>query len=187
LSLEAIKYNVAKLYPFLKKELFLNLDQAELEQAVDSIVAELERQQLVVVKQGFVSMNQSNTQTLMLLGRTISETLQRYAISLNLLASYPELGKSDLEQKSQEIAQRLGRLHGINAPEFFDKGAFAALFSTLKEQGYLDVEGNCDSAATETLASLLYSLLYPEVRLTIQESVHQSDAESALEETPASE
>ncbi|MCY9873666.1 glycerol-3-phosphate 1-O-acyltransferase PlsB [Vibrio barjaei] len=187
LSLEAIKYNVAKLYPFLKKELFLNLDQAELEQAVDSIVAELERQQLVVVEQGFVSMNQSNTQTLMLLGRTISETLQRYAISLNLLASYPELGKSDLEQKSQEIAQRLGRLHGINAPEFFDKGAFAALFSTLKEQGYLDVEGNCDSAATETLASLLYSLLYPEVRLTIQESVHQSDAESALEETPASE
>ncbi|WP_408742009.1 hypothetical protein [Vibrio mediterranei] len=165
----------------------MNLDQAELEQAVDGIVAELERQQLVVVEKGFVSMNQSNTQTLMLLGRTISETLQRYAISLNLLASYPELGKSDLEQKSQEIAQRLGRLHGINAPEFFDKGAFAALFSTLKEQGYLDVEGNCDSAATETLASLLYSLLYPEVRLTIQESVHQSDVETAIEEAPASE
>ncbi|GAL29254.1 glycerol-3-phosphate acyltransferase [Vibrio variabilis] len=105
-------------------------------------------------------MNQSNTQTLMLLGRTISETLQRYAISLNLLACYPELGKRDLEQKSQDIAQRLGRLHSINAPEFFDKGVFAALFSTLKEQGYLDIDGNCDIAATENLAGMLYGLLY---------------------------
>ncbi|MBY6199598.1 glycerol-3-phosphate 1-O-acyltransferase PlsB [Vibrio hangzhouensis] len=179
LTVDEIKYNVAKLYPFLKKELFLSIAEADLEQTVDNIIVELERQALIVVEQGVVAMNQSNTQTLMLLGRTISETLQRYAISLNLLASYPELGKRDLEQKSQEIAQRLGRLHGINAPEFFDKGVFAALFNTLKEQGYLDSDGNCDGPATENLASLLYGLLYPEVRLTIQESVHQSDSEAS--------
>ncbi|MFA0084416.1 glycerol-3-phosphate 1-O-acyltransferase [Vibrio sp. 10N.286.49.C2] len=179
LSLEVIKSNVAKLYPFLQKELFLSIDASELDNLTDHIVEELARQELLIIDNGLVSMNQSNTQMLMLLGRTISETLQRYAIALNLLAAYPELDKQDLEQKSQDIAQRLGRLHGINAPEFFDKGVFASLFSTLKDQQYLDVDGNCDTTQTEALANLLYSLLYPEVKLTIQESVHQSDEPTA--------
>ncbi|MFS1909773.1 glycerol-3-phosphate 1-O-acyltransferase PlsB [Vibrio sp. 10N.286.48.B7] len=179
LSLEVIKSNVAKLYPFLQKELFLSIDASELDNLTDHIVEELARQELLIIDNGLVSMNQSNTQMLMLLGRTISETLQRYAIALNLLAAYPELDKQDLEQKSQDIAQRLGRLHGINAPEFFDKGVFASLFSTLKDQQYLDVDGNCDTTQTEALANLLYSLLYPEVKLTTQESVHQSDEPTA--------
>ena len=51
-------------------------------------------------------------------GRTITETLQRYSIAMNLLVAYPELGKSDLEQKSQDIAQRLGRLHGTSVRPF---------------------------------------------------------------------
>ncbi|MGF1779583.1 glycerol-3-phosphate 1-O-acyltransferase PlsB [Vibrio nomapromontoriensis] len=180
MPLETIKCNVAKLYPFLQKELFLSVDPAELAELTDRIVDELVRQKLLFSEDGMVSMNQSNTQMLMLLGRTISETLQRYAIALNLLATYPELDKQELEQKTQDIAQRLGRLHGINAPEFFDKGVFASLFSTLKEQQYIDVDGHCDTAKTDTLARLLYTLLYSEVKLTIQESVHQSD-EPALE------
>ncbi|MEI2419482.1 hypothetical protein V6O07_04355, partial [Arthrospira platensis SPKY2] len=113
------------------------------------------------------------TQVLMLLGRTISETLQRYAIALNLLAANPELDKSELEAKSQEIAQRLGRLHGINAPEFFDKGVFSGLFITLTEQGYLHTNGQCQLERTQCFADELYLLLYPEVRLTIQESLCQ--------------
>ena len=78
-----------------------------------------------------------------------------------------------LEQKSQDIAQRLGRLHSINAPEFFDKGVFSAMFSTLKEEEYLDTEGNCATDKTQQLAKLLSVLLYPEVKLTIEESIHQ--------------
>ena len=69
----------------------MSIEESELESMVDSTINELSRQELVLVYQGVVSMNQSNTQTLMLLGRTISETPQRYAISLNLLACYPEL------------------------------------------------------------------------------------------------
>ncbi|QSA19012.1 glycerol-3-phosphate 1-O-acyltransferase, partial [Vibrio furnissii] len=82
-------------------------------------------------------------------------------------------GKSDLESKSQEIAQRLGRLHGINAPEFFDKGVFSSMFVTLKQQGYLDSDGNCHLDQTKHFSRMLYTMLYPEVRLTIQESICQ--------------
>jgi glycerol-3-phosphate O-acyltransferase len=111
----------------------------------------------------------------MLLGRTITETLQRYAIAINQLVSDPDVDKSELEQRSQEVAQRLGRLHGINAPEFFDKGVFSSLFNSLKEQGYLDADGNCDITVTENLAAVLANLLSTEVKLTIQESLVQDE------------
>lgn len=173
LSIEAIQKNVAALYPFLKKELFLSYDEDKLESVVSNIIEELVSQDMLVVSNNEVTINQSNSQALMLLGRTITETLQRYSIALNLLAENPELDKSDLETKSQDIAQRLGRLHGINAPEFFDKGVFASMFATLKQQQYLDNDGNCDLEKTQQFAKLLYSMLYPEVRITIQESIHQ--------------
>lgn len=175
LTIDTIQKNVAAIYPFLKKELFLSYDEDQLESVVSNIIDELVSQGMLVVSDNQVTINQSNSQALMLLGRTISETLQRYSIALNLLAENPELDKSDLEQKSQDIAQRLGRLQGINAPEFFDKGVFASMFATLKQQQYLDNDGNCDLEKTQQFAKLLYSMLYPEVRLTIQESIHQAE------------
>ncbi|EEX95485.1 glycerol-3-phosphate 1-O-acyltransferase PlsB [Vibrio orientalis] len=175
LSLTQIQENVALVYPFLKQELFLSIEQENLAQLTEAYIEELASQGLVTINsEQQVSINTANSQVLVLLGRTITETLQRYSIALNLLVANPELGKSDLELKSQDIAQRLGRLHGINAPEFFDKGVFSALFTTLKQQAYLDVDGNCDSAKSEQLAKLLYSMLYPEVRLTIEESIYQA-------------
>ncbi|CDT46404.1 glycerol-3-phosphate 1-O-acyltransferase PlsB [Vibrio coralliirubri] len=175
LTIDTIQENVAAIYPLLKKELFLSYDEDKLEGVVANIIEELVGQGMLVVSDNQVTINQSNSQALMLLGRTISETLQRYSIALNLLAENPDLDKSDLEQKSQDIAQRLGRLQGINAPEFFDKGVFASMFATLKQQQYLDNDGNCDLEKTQQFAKLLYSMLYPEVRLTIQESIHQAE------------
>ncbi|MEZ8779734.1 glycerol-3-phosphate 1-O-acyltransferase PlsB [Vibrio splendidus] len=175
LTIDTIQENVAAIYPFLKKELFLSYDEDQLESVVANIIEELVGQGMLVLSDNQVTINQSNSQALMLLGRTISETLQRYSIALNLLAENPDLDKSDLEQKSQDIAQRLGRLQGINAPEFFDKGVFASMFATLKQQQYLDNDGNCDLEKTQQFAKLLYSMLYPEVRLTIQESIHQAE------------
>ncbi|MCG9680657.1 glycerol-3-phosphate 1-O-acyltransferase PlsB [Vibrio sp. Isolate24] len=174
LNLEKIKANVALVYPFLKQELFLSIEEEQLGDVTEAYIEEIARLGLVVIDtEQNVSLKQGNTQVLMLLGRTITETLQRYSITLNLLTANPELGKADLEQKSQEIAQRLGRLHGINAPEFFDKGVFSSMFTTLKQQAYLDNEGNCDQDKSQILADLLYSMLYPEVRLTIKESICQ--------------
>ncbi|MGI2883282.1 glycerol-3-phosphate 1-O-acyltransferase PlsB [Vibrio furnissii] len=173
MPVEQIQTCVAKVYPFLKQELFLSHNETQLDEVVMHYLAELQRQQLVTLDDGIATINQAQTQVLMLLGRTISETLQRYAITLNLLVANPELGKSDLESKSQEIAQRLGRLHGINAPEFFDKGVFSSMFVTLKQQGYLDSDGNCHLDQTKHFSRMLYTMLYPEVRLTIQESICQ--------------
>lgn len=171
-TVESVQQNVALIYPFLKKELFLSYQEEDLNELVEKILNEFVEQKMICLDGNKLEINQSNNQSLVLLGRTITETLQRYSIATNLLVAYPELGKSDLEQKSQDIAQRLGRLHGINAPEFFDKGVFSAMFNTLKQQAYLDNDGNCDTENTQQFAKLLFTLLYPEVKLTIEESIH---------------
>ncbi|PMO35340.1 glycerol-3-phosphate 1-O-acyltransferase [Vibrio sp. 10N.222.52.B12] len=175
-TVEKIQENIAQIYPFLKKELFLSYKEEDLNELVVKTLNEFIEQKMVCQDGDKLEINQSNNQSLVLLGRTITETLQRYSIAMNLLVADQELGKSDLEQKSQDIAQRLGRLHGINAPEFFDKGVFTAMFNTLKEQQYLDCDGNCDLEKTQQFAKLLFVLLYPEVKLTIEESIHQLHA-----------
>lgn len=62
-------------------------------------------------------------------------------------------------------------MHGINAPEFFDKGVFAALFATLKEESYIEAQGDEDIENTEKLANVLSGLLSTEIRLTILENL----------------
>ncbi|CAM3154221.1 glycerol-3-phosphate 1-O-acyltransferase PlsB [Vibrio rarus] len=173
-TLSRLKSTIAVLYPFLQKELFLSYDDAQLEQKVEQIIEEFLQQKLIEMDNDLVNLNQSNIHTLQLLSRTISETLQRYCIALNLLASQPELAPTDLEVRCQDIAQRLGRLHGINAPEFFDKGVFAALFNTLKEQSYINTDGKCDTERTEILANDLLEILSPEVKLTIKQGIAQA-------------
>lgn len=109
------------IYPLIQRELFLSCKEDELDDIVNRYIQELLRQDLIQCQENKISLNPAKIQVLMLLGRTISETLQRYAITVNLIVSHPEMDKSQLEQNSQEIARRLGRLHGINAPEFLTK------------------------------------------------------------------
>ncbi|MDG3086656.1 glycerol-3-phosphate 1-O-acyltransferase PlsB [Vibrio hannami] len=168
---DQVQKSVAQLYPFLKKELFLKYEADELEAVVNALINELARQELITLKGDTLSINQIKIQSLMLLSRSIAETLQRYAIAINQLVFDPAVDRAELEQRSQEVAQRLGRLHGINAPEFFDKGVFSSLFSTLKEEEYIDIDGKCDIEKTQTLADMLSELLTTEVKLTIQESL----------------
>ncbi|MDR9827369.1 glycerol-3-phosphate 1-O-acyltransferase PlsB [Vibrio sp. FNV 38] len=168
---------VHAIYPFLQQELFLGTDENELSALVHRYLEELARQSVITLDGDKVAIHQANTQILLLLGSTISETLQRYAIAMNLLVSDPELGKLDLEKRSQDIAQRLGRLNGVNAPEFFDKSVFSSLFTTLKHEQYLSTEGDCDIEKSKLLMTILNGLVHPEVKLTIEESIARSHEE----------
>ncbi|WP_153445569.1 glycerol-3-phosphate 1-O-acyltransferase PlsB [Vibrio algicola] len=168
-----LQHAIALIYPFLKAELFLHHTKQELQDVVNKLVDELIRQQLIIESDGELATNTTQVQTLILLSRTIVETLQRYAVALTQLVAIPDIDKTTLEQQSQDIAQRLGRLHGINAPEFFDKGVFISFFQTLKQQGYIENTNPDEQHKTQILVDLLGELLSPEVQLTLQESVLQ--------------
>ena len=100
---------------------------------------------------------------------TVSETLQRYAIIFNLLTVFPDMERSDLERESHRLAKRLGSLHGITAPEFYDKKLYNTLSVKLKELGYFsDSEPHCDVKRIQQRANML---LRSQVRQTIVDSV----------------
>ena len=183
LSVAAIREQVELLYPFLRAELFLSYEKEELAAVIDAHLEELLRQRLVLSDGDDIVLNTARIGPTQLLARTISETLQRYAIALTLLRSEPQLMKSGLEQQSQMMAQRLSRLHGINAPEFFDKGVFATLVKTLRSEGYLNDECHAVSRPVETLAELLAALVSPEVKLTIQAVMNREESVEEIEPT----
>ncbi|KAA0670468.1 glycerol-3-phosphate acyltransferase, partial [Escherichia coli] len=62
----------------------------------------------------------------------------------------------------------LSVLHGINAPEFFDKAVFSSLVLTLRDEGYISDSGDAEPAETMKVYQLLAELITSDVRLTIE-------------------
>ncbi len=103
------------------------------------------------------------------------EILQRYYITVTILQKQPDISRAELEKESQLVAQRLSVLHGINAPEFFDKAVFSMFIANLKEQGYFDESGNGNLEKIEYLASTLSHLISTEICLTVKGTVEKAE------------
>ncbi|ACA84482.1 glycerol-3-phosphate 1-O-acyltransferase PlsB [Shewanella woodyi] len=163
---DEIKAIIADFYPLLEAELFMGVEDTDklVEQILDLFI----EQQLIREDTGFSVVETSINQLLLLAG-TVSETLQRYAIIFNLLADFPEMERSDLEAESHKLAKRLGALHGITAPEFYDKNLYRTLSVKLKDLGYLKDNGN--KADVERVRASANGLLRSSVRQTIVDSV----------------
>lgn len=168
LSLTELYDIVTHIYPFIKDELFIKIKPEELVTYIDKYLQEFKLQQLIEVDEFNVSLITSKIRTLQLLGRSISETLHRYNIVLNILKSNPQIEKVALAKESQIAAQRLSRLHGINAPEFFDKKVLNAFVGNLKDKGYLDKDNSCENNSIGELSTLVSALISSGANLTIQ-------------------
>ncbi|MQL50289.1 glycerol-3-phosphate 1-O-acyltransferase PlsB [Photorhabdus khanii] len=186
ISREALLSQVEIIYPLLKAELFIRYNKADLREVVNILVNELTRQSLICNKeQGMLVLNPARIRPLQLLAAGVRETLQRYAITLSLLNANPEISRGALEKESRMLAQRLSVLHGINAPEFFDKAVFTTSVNTLREEGYISDSGDVITANTQELYQVLSELMSPEIRLTIESvslPAEHNDAEETTQE-----
>ena len=99
------------------------------------------------------------------------KSCKRYYITVSILRRDPEIARGLLEKESQLVAQRLSVLHGINAPEFFDKAVFSAFIAHLKEEGYFDD----DKEKLHELATILEHLISSEICLTINGAADKAD------------
>ncbi|NIF49222.1 glycerol-3-phosphate 1-O-acyltransferase PlsB [Enterobacter sp. Ap-1006] len=161
------------IYPMLKAELFLRWEKSELGREIDALIAEMERQDLVMVVGDEVQINPHRSRTLQLLAAGVRETIQRYAITFWQLSANPSINRGTLERESRTVAQRLSVLHGINAPEFFDKAVFTSLVLTLRDEGYISDTGDADATETIKVYQMLADLVTSDVRLTIESSASQ--------------
>ncbi|WP_417666168.1 glycerol-3-phosphate 1-O-acyltransferase PlsB [Pseudidiomarina sp.] len=171
---------LAQLHPLLRSELFISHSQADmklwvsalLEQYVQcGLLSELETGEFIVAKRDSQAYSQ-----LVLLARSAGETAQRYAIVLELLQKAQPISRSELEQNSVQLAERLSAVHGVNAPEFFDKKVLSTLIGTLKAEGYFTVSDSGDMVADHRVGELSDAvdlLLEPAVLQTIRQSVQQ--------------
>ncbi|MCT4708054.1 glycerol-3-phosphate 1-O-acyltransferase PlsB [Buttiauxella gaviniae] len=168
---------VELLYPMLKSELFLRWEKAELASEMDALLNELVRQDLITLTGEEVVINPARSRTMQLLAAGVRETLQRYAITFWLLSANPSINRGTLERESRTVAQRLSVLHGINAPEFFDKAVFTSLVLTLRDEGYISDTGDAEPAETMKVYQMLAELIMPDVRLTIESATSQAATE----------
>ncbi|WP_273392284.1 glycerol-3-phosphate 1-O-acyltransferase PlsB [Actinobacillus porcinus] len=181
---ELVVAAVSKIYPFLKAELFLHIPAEEIQGQIELIIAELQRQQLIHCYENMLSINRSRVRSLQLWASAVREILQRYTITINILQNHPEIGRAVLEKESQSVAQRLAVLHGINAPEFFDKAVFSTFINSLKENGYFNEEGNADVSKLNALSDIFDHVISAEIQLTIKGAIDKAD-EDAFAETEA--
>lgn len=178
-SKELIIKTVNQIYPFLKAELFLHLQEDEVGRYVEAVITELTRQQVIKSESNVLKINRPHVRTLQLHSAGVREILQRYYIGFSVLSEHPEISRSNLEKESRLIAQRLSILHGINAPEFFDKAIFSTFSASLKMQGYFDEQGDSVIEKVNEAEEILRSLISVEIQLTIQGAME--NAEEGLE------
>ncbi|EIK51635.1 glycerol-3-phosphate acyltransferase [Stutzerimonas stutzeri TS44] len=143
---QILSYSEA-LYPYLRAELFMRWEVDELAAVIDQWLAAFVEQGLLKVDgESYVRPAPSSRQfvLLTLLSRVIVQTLQRFymATSLLLNSGQHSLTAEELENLCTVMAQRLSILHGLNAPEFFDKSLFRHFIQGLLEQNVLSADAN---------------------------------------------
>ncbi|WP_298633259.1 glycerol-3-phosphate 1-O-acyltransferase PlsB [uncultured Umboniibacter sp.] len=133
---ESLIQLVNSVYPYLKKELYLNLEDYEVESAIEAHLTFLLEHGILTTEGTIIRGAEpgSNQQLIQrLLAAHCQPMLERFYIVLSLIraADQQPLSTKLLEQKSVDVAQRLSMIHGIHSPEFFDKRLFAGFIEQL--------------------------------------------------------
>lgn len=156
------------IYPLLKRELFIAFQDEQMEQIIEQYLAFMHEHKLLEVIGDEVlrpKIESEEYSALMLLADTLKETLERYGITLTLLATHAgvdAISRGELENQSQKLAQRIAALYSIYAPEAFDKSLFQQIVSTLRQRHLITTgEGNelSISASIPDLQQLVMSML----------------------------
>jgi glycerol-3-phosphate O-acyltransferase len=196
---DEIRGFIKLIYPFLYQELYVRWKREELDQQIDHIIDSLVA--LGLLKENNNKLTSAadedpNWSRLMTLAQAVQPALQRYAISLTMLHSLQAgetLRRAELEQESQKLAQRIAALHGINAPEFFDKNLFRNQVKVLKDEGWVEHTegaGMRPSEQSNTLYTTVLNLLSIPVQQGLQQaarSLRQNKAQAQELEQPVVE
>ncbi len=155
LTQEKVLQLAEQLYPLLQQEFFL--DVQSLQEYCLTILQYFTEHKLVEMQgETYRSAPQQSEAYFMLslLAHCAEDTLQRYAMVLNLLQNQGPQNRAELEKQSHQLAQRLLNLHGITAPEYYDKQLFSTLTNTLKDAGYISSDEQNRLAAADSLPAL---------------------------------
>lgn len=148
ISHKAIMNIFGILYPYLKAELFLQWEAEEAMSIAQQWLGSMVEENMISCHQEegemiYCQPDPSSAEFIRLsvLSRTMTQTLERFYMVISLLIRN---GSGNIEQEALEnqgrvLAQRLSIIHGLNAPEFFDKSLFRGFIEQLRKNGVLDI------------------------------------------------
>lgn len=145
ISREDIHSVIQTLYPFLKAELFLKWQPAELPDVIAKVIDSLIDAEMALDdgQDNFYSPapNSEAFNQLSVLANPVRQSLERYFMTLALIKQRGsgQATSKQIEDLSHLLGQRLSVLYEFNSPEFFDKALFQSFIGTLTELGYLRV------------------------------------------------
>jgi glycerol-3-phosphate O-acyltransferase len=175
LAKEQILQLVAKLYPLLKRELFIYMSAKQAASYTETLLDKMIVMGLLESNQAGIQPPAANSEefySAWLLNRSIQETLHRYAVVLTLLSRQKQVSRPELEKKSALFAERLAALHGINSPEFFDKKVLGSFINALKENALIEAGDDGQlrhSEQSEALKKDVINLISPEIAQRLQQ------------------
>ena len=167
---------ISRVYPYLRAELLLR-DNRQAD--TTHWLAIMETQELLIkTADGSYRapfMNDPNYLRLQTLAEVILQNLERLYIVIALLAQAEQatLKRVDLEQRCQQLAQRMSRLHGLNAPEFFDARLIRQFINELVRHQVVSQDEDGLLSFTDSIPAVMaeaHDVLTPHFRLAVQRS-----------------
>jgi glycerol-3-phosphate O-acyltransferase len=174
---QSIINTVKSVYPLLKRELFLPHELNVLDHVVEHYLNQFASYGLIdCVNDEYLraEINSDEFSQLMLLADTLTETLERYATTLTILATHAgqePISRSQLESQSQKLTQRISALYNIYAPESFDKSLFQQIVSSLRQNQFIENQASGELKVSNNI---------PDLQLMILELLSQSTRDSLL-------
>ena len=139
-----LESQIAVVYPYLRRELSMpDNANAHTQHWLDVLTHQglLQRQADTSGQRSFTAPPDNNNQRNRLYGlsQVIMQTLERQYIVVATLANAGQgaLTRGELEERCQTQAQRMSRLQGLNAPEFFDMKLIRGLVTQMFNRGVL--------------------------------------------------
>ena len=132
-----------QLYPFLQSELFLYYPAHGLTETLNKKVDSLLANGLIVeLSDGMLSVPETNSkcyQQLQVLATPVEQSLERYFLTLALLAQQGSgnLTENEVVDLCHLLGQRLSVLYADDIPDFFDRALFTSFISALTRLDYL--------------------------------------------------
>ncbi len=140
ISYDNLQRIVGMIYPYLAEELSWEIPNDKFNQKFDDCIATMHSLGLLNRKDNsFVPPppGEGRHMELSLLANLVSQTLERMFIVIHLLGR-SGFTLQGLQTSSQIVAQKISRLYGINAPEFFDRRLFDQFIHKLITNGVVN-------------------------------------------------
>ena len=119
------------IYPFMRKELCLKWDYADIDDVTTQAIEALLEHELLTRgrnKKMLVRPRAGSAKAyqLLMLGQSMVPMLQRFYLAIAILVHHGSgrLSRGDLESLCQQSAERLSMIYGLHSPDFFSKTLF---------------------------------------------------------------